>query len=64
MQIENKTNQPEKDKRNVDRLWENNKKFIKNNRVILNYSKMLEPTNIMCLLKKLTILHWVLMLIK
>ena len=64
MQIENKTNQPEKDKRNVDRLWENNKKFIKNNRVILNYSKILEPTNIMCLLKKLTILHWVLMLIK
>ena len=62
MQIENKINEPEKDKLNVDRLWENNKKFIKNG-LILNYSKILEPTN-MCLLKKLTILHWVLMLIK
>ena len=65
-QLENKINQLEKSKVNVDSLRKNQKEFIKNNKLILkvNHSKDLEARNIKYLLKKLTKLYGVLTTIK
>ena len=59
-------NHPDKNKFNVDSLGENHRQFIINNKLILKslHSKDVEGRNILHLRKELTILHWVLTMIK